>query len=139
MSPISIEDYFGPWIDHPDATPAIHANAETLLVAVNAFLEEAFADGIDLHINPATKTYISGKTLGGFRPQDATQGSAMSSHKEGRGVDVYDPHCELAEWAFKHQDRLAHYDLYIEHPSSSLRWLHCTNRAPKSHKRVFYP
>ena len=136
---ISIEDYLGVWAGHKDADAAVQANATQFLLSVNAFLEEAFADGIDMHINPRTKSYISGKTLGGFRPQDAAEGSPMSSHKTGRGVDIYDPFCELAEWAFKHQDRLVHHNLYMEHPSKTIRWLHLTNRAPGSHKRVFLP
>ena len=139
MNYILVDDYFGPWRNHPDVTDERLNNALVLLDKVNALLEEAFLDGIDLDINPATGSYVSGKTYGGFRPQDCPQGAPQSSHKQGMAVDIYDPHNTLDEWCFKHQDRLAHHNLYMESPTATPKWLHLTTRAPKSLKRVFMP
>lgn len=139
MNYILITDYFGKWLKHPDVTDTVMDNAIHLLDKVNALLEEAFADGVDLDINPITGSYVSGNTYGGFRPQDCPQGAPQSSHKTGRAVDIHDRHNILDEWCFKHQDRLMHYDLYMEHPQATPRWCHLTTRAPASGKRVFHP
>ncbi len=132
-------DYFGQWANHPDATQEVRDNADILLQAVNNLMEEAYEDGIDFKLNPATKSYVSGATYGGFRPQRCTQGAPNSSHKTGQGIDVYDYGVGFAEWCFKHQDRLQANGLYMESPSATVNWCHLTTRAPKSGKRCFLP
>lgn len=136
---ILIADYFGKWINHPDLTDKVMANAIILLDRVNPLLDAAFEDGIDLQINPLTGSFVAGNTYGGFRPQDCPQGAPQSSHKQGMAVDVFDKTNELDEWAFKNQDRLRLFDLYIEHPQATPRWCHLTTRPPGSGKRVFLP
>lgn len=133
---ITLNDYLGPWDEQ--ASPAHVANAMDLLERVNTLMDMAFEWGIDFPLNPKTQTYISGSTLGGFRPQDAKQGAALSSHKEGRGVDVYDPKTLFAGWCRRNQDKLAQCGLYMEHPSATPGWVHLTTRAPKSGNRMFY-
>ena len=136
---ILITDYFGKWREHPDATVEVVENAILLLDKVNSLLDEAFADGVDLIINHNTHSYVAGVEYGGFRPQDCKQGAPKSSHKIGKAVDIYDRNNELDEWLFKHQNRLIHYDLYMEHPQATPRWCHLSTKAPGSGKRVFMP
>lgn len=122
-----------------DWTAERQASAGRLLEAVNALMSEALGAGVMVKINPKTGSQVSGKTYGGFRPQSCTEGAPNSSHKEGSGVDVYDPAGELDVWLMKNVDRLVHYGLYIEHPSKTLGWCHLTTRAPRSGNRIFFP
>jgi hypothetical protein len=136
---ISLSDYVGPHGKSRDWNAECKANAEDLLNRVNALLPEAVADGIKLHTNPATNSFVSGQTYGGFRPQECTQGAPGSSHKKAQAVDVYDPLHKLALWCLAHLDRLEAHGLYMEHPDATLTWCHLTTRAPKSGRRAFYP
>lgn len=136
---ILLHEYFGQWLNHKDATDAVVANAEEFLSKVNSILDIAVVDGIDLRINPVTGNHISGKTYGGFRPQDCPQGAPTSSHKVGRGVDIYDPDNSLDDWLMKHQSILKTHCLYMEHPDATPRWCHLTDRSPASGKTVFKP
>lgn len=136
---ITLAQYFGPWINHSDATIVRKQNAEGLLKAVNALMEIAEADGVEFMINPSTESQVSGTQLGGFRPLLSTTGSARSSHKEGLGVDIYDPRNKIDEWCMKNLDKLEQCGIYIEHPSATETWSHWTTRRPGSGNRVFYP
>src|SRR5579885_952775 len=95
---ISTSDYFGAK-PHSDAEREL---AEDLLARVNALLVEAEDAGAKPHICPNTGTEISGSLHGagdgGFRLPDSTTGSARSSHKEARAVDVYDPSGAIDAW-----------------------------------------
>lgn len=134
---ISLVDYFGPWEDSSDATDECHQAAQEMLDKVNPLLEEAEANGVELEMNPKTGTLVSGKTYGGFRPQDCPEGAPHSSHKEGRAVDVYDPHGALDRWV---SDLiLEKFDLYREHPADTSGWCHLSDKAPGSGKRTFHP
>lgn len=134
---IFLNDYFGPWINHKDATEERKQNAEKLLECVANLLDEAFQHNIDLIDNPATGNLVSGNTYGGFRPQDCPQGASTSSHKEGQGVDIYDPKNELDNWIT--DTVLKKHGLYRESPLYTKSWCHLTTRAPKSGKRTFVP
>lgn len=134
---ITVEQYFGPWSDHPDATDERKANAVALLINVNNLLDEAAADGVTVPVNAATGSQVSGQTLGGFRPQNAAQGSPASSHKQGRGVDIYDPQNKLDAWL--DDDTLEAFGLYREAPNATKGWCHLTDRAPGSGRRTFSP
>lgn len=142
---IFMADYFGPWVGHKDATEQIKVDAYNFIEKVNALLDEAFANMIDLVDNPATGTLVSGNTYGGFRPQDCKQGAPNSSHKRGRGIDIYDPDDVLDNWI---TDKiLERHGLYREHPlttkkgykGASSSWCHLTDRAPGSGRRTFHP
>ena len=134
---ISLSDYFGPHQECEDATPERHEAAEAMLTKVNALLTEAEQFGVALEMNPSTHTLISGQTFGGFRPQSCSVGAAHSSHKEGRAVDVYDPHGSLDRWI---SDLiLEKHDLYREHPADTNGWCHLSDKAPASGKRTFHP
>lgn len=132
-------EYFGPWIKHRDVTPRRLANARGFLVKVNALKAEAERDGVVFKKNPATKSVVSGTQYGGFRPQDCPQGSPGSSHKEGTGIDFFDPDGLIDKWCMANFDKLAAHGIYIEHPDATPTWSHWTTRAPKSGKRAFYP
>jgi hypothetical protein len=134
---ILLRDYFGKWENHPDLTDARKSNAIVLLDKVNLLLDESARFDIDLIENPATGTYISGQKYGGFRPQDCPQGAPTSSHKEGHGVDIYDPHNALDNWIT--DARLEQFGLYREYPLVTRGWCHLTDRAPRSGKRTFLP
>lgn len=134
---ITAEHYFKAYADHPEITDEIRANAETLLGRVNLLLDECVSMGWEPLINPATRTYISGKQNGGWRPSDCPIGAPNSSHKTGSGVDVADGDGELD--AMITDELLSRHGLYREHPESTPGWCHLTTRAPKSGRRTFYP
>ena len=134
---ISVADYFGPHATCEDATVERKVAAADMLDKVNALLVEAEQFGVELQMNPDTGTLISGQTFGGFRPQSCTVGAAHSSHKEGRAVDIYDPHGELDRWITDLM--LEKHGLYREHPADTVGWCHLSDKAPGSGKRTFHP
>lgn len=142
---ISTDHYFGAK-PHPTDHDIL---ASDLLARVNDLRDEAERAGIPRHVCPNTGTEISGSKGGsgdgGYRLPGATTGAAMSSHKEGRAVDVYDPLDNLDEWLdqFEHgvgdNTKLAEYGLYRETPAQTPTWCHLTTRPPKSGRRTFNP
>ena len=136
---ITIEQYFGRWINHPDATPARKDNANKLLKAVSALWFAAEQSGVVFRDNPHTECCVSGETYGGFRPQSCAQGATHSSHKEGLAVDIYDPKGEVDDWCIGNLKRLEECGIYIEAPSSTAGWSHWTIHPPASGHRVFLP
>lgn len=136
---ITLTQYVGPHRSHPDWTPAREQNATRLLAACCALEVEMARGGVGFPDNPHTKSGVSGQTFGGFRPQDCPQGAPNSNHKEGRGVDRYDPRGEIDAWCMAHQDRLAAHGIWIEHASATPGWSHWQSVAPKSGNRAYYP
>lgn len=139
---IAVEEYFGAKARHPDATPIRKACAFTLLERVNALLEHAASEGAyDWPIDPDTGTNISGSKGGagdgGFRLSTATTGRPGSSHKEGEGVDVFDPENTLDAWLT--DEVLEQHGLHREHPDDTPGWCHLQTRAPGSGRRTFKP
>ena len=138
---ITVDEYYGAgqWLTHPDVTEEAMADSLVLIDKVNTVLQLAINDGVRLEVNPITGSYVSGKFhgLGGFRPRDATQGATLWSHKEGKGVDIYDLNRDLCNWCMTHQNVLAAHGLYMEHPKDTPSWCHLTTRPPKSGKTVF--
>ncbi len=134
---ISLADYFAGWPGHPDITAEHRANAEAMLILVNALLLELSTSyRVIMHINPTTGSLVSGQLNGGWRPHDCPEGAPHSSHKKGRGVDVYDPDGNID--ATITDDLLKKHGLYREHPAQTKHWCHLTDRAPGSGKRTFY-
>lgn len=136
---VSIPDYFGPWADHADVTPEVMSAAMDFLPKLNQLLQIAIDGGVDLEVNPRTKTYVSGETYGGFRPQACPIGAPASSHKLGRACDVYDPHNEIDGFIMLHQKLLVDLGLFIENPNATIHWSHISDFAPRSGLRVFTP
>jgi len=140
---ITTYDYFKAYPEHPEITGEIHENALELLRKVNALLEECIGLGWKPHVNPVTGTLISGDRNGGWRPQACTIGAPSSSHKQGRGVDIFDHLNELD--AMLTDALLEAHGLYREHPDATVNkmgphgWVHLTDRKTKSGRRTFYP
>jgi hypothetical protein len=139
---ISVEEYFGIKGKHPDCTQPRRTNAVQLLSRVNTLLMRAAEEGAYLWVeDPDTGSCISGSRGGsgdgGFRLSTATTGRPGSSHKEGQGVDVYDPDNDLDEWIT--DEILEQSGLYREHPDHTPGWCHLQTRAPGSGRRTFLP
>ena len=131
---ILISHYFGA----KPHTPEHEAAATDLLERVGNICTTL---AWDYPIDPDTGTSISGSKGGsgdgGFRLTTATTGSAKSSHKEAKAVDIYDPANLLDELIT--DALLTAYGLYREHPDSTPGWCHLTTRAPGSGRRTFKP
>ena len=136
---LSIEQYVGVHARSPDWTPKRQANARMLVLTVNAMIAVAENDGVDFPINPKTGSQISGNTFGGFRPQSCPQGAPNSNHKEGLGVDLYDPDNEIDAWMLANEDVLEKLGIWIESPSATPSWAHLQTVPPRSGRRVYMP
>lgn len=137
---IRVSEYVGVHIQSPDWTQPRRLNSVMLLDRVNRLLDFMQSEhGVEMLINPTTKSQIAGKTLGGFRPQVITppQGSPNSAHKNGEAVDIYDPLNTLDKAL--NDEILTQFDLYREHPDDTVTWCHLSTRAPRSGKRTFKP
>lgn len=143
---ITLAQYFGAKPHTPDQEYA----ANDLLRRVEALVMDYADDtGNKSHIDPDTGTEISGSKGGagdgGFRLPTATTGRQLSSHKEARGVDRYDPGDELDNWldGFEGENgrntMLEKHGLYREAPAATPGWCHLTSRAPRSGRRTFIP
>lgn len=136
---LTIADYVGKHAESPDWTPERQASAEILLDRVQSLADEMQGQGIYFPVNPYTGSRVSGKTFGGFRPQDCPEGAPSSAHKQGQAVDLYDPHGDIDAWIMANQSALERHGIYIEHPSATTGWAHWSTRAPASKRHVFYP
>ena len=137
---LTTENVIGPWGGSKDLIPQRKANIATLLVPrVNKLLGLMAADKVLPKTNPATKSIVSGQTLGGFRPQGSKVGTLLSRHKEGEAVDLFDPDNALDKWCMEHLDKLAECELWLESPNSTSGWCHLQCVPPRSGVRVFNP
>jgi len=136
---ITIEEYFGQFATHPDATAERKGNAAALLEQVNALREEAEADGVVFKTNPHTGNFISGNGHGGFRPENCPVGADHSTHKDGNAVDNYDPERTFAKWCRTHERSLAARGLYMEREEWTPVWAHLQRVPPRSGKIAFIP
>lgn len=135
MSPIdptiiTLEQYAGRYLNHPDFTPERRANAEQLLAKVNELRALAAEDGVELPVNPSTGCGVSGEGNGGFRPLECPVGAAGSTHKRGRGVDNYDPKRAFARWCYSHPAELKQRGLVMENCRWTPSWLHLQDIPP---------
>jgi len=136
---ITLDQLLGPYKGHKDVTPAVIDAATSFLSRVSLLESMAIADGVVFPVNPKTGTGVSGHANGGFRPKDCPDGAPGSPHKQGRGVDRFDPHERIDAWCMKNLDRLREVGIYIEHPEATPGWSHWTDRPPASKRIVFYP
>lgn len=127
---ITLQQYVGPWHDHADLTPVRVDNAIETVRRANLLLAQLEGAGVPLYINPYTKCMISGQTLGGFRPQAASQGAARSTHKEAQGIDLYDPQNLIDEWLDDHLDVQQDLNLWRESALHTKRWCHLQTVPP---------
>lgn len=118
MSYIGILDFFGDQFEL--ATDDGKEAARALLDKVNALLLDAEANGVDLTINPRTKTYVCGKDMG------------------GHSVDIYDPREDLDRWLT--DARLEAHGLYRDAPGGTKGWCRLTDQGRGLwEKRTFQP
>lgn len=136
---ITIAQYVGIHAASPDLTAQRMANAVALLAAVNPLLEDLLAGGIKLRTNPKTGTLISGETFGGFRPQACPIGTPGSAHKEGQGVDLFDPFGSIGAFLLARETVLHRHGLFMENPAATPTWCHVQTRKTRSGMRVFNP
>jgi hypothetical protein len=134
---VSLADYGGVWLAHPDFTPARQDAARDLCARVNALLADLEAEGVRTRANPKTGTLISGETYGGFRPQDCPIGAAGSSHKQGQGLDLFDPYGVLSGRLVMRVAMLVKHGLWMENPAATPTWCHLQTRPAKI--RIFIP
>jgi hypothetical protein len=142
---ISIRDYYGVK-SHPALTPVVQANAQRFISKVNTYIAYLITRQQLFLVSPATKTQIS-TNVGGWRKPDCPSGSPKSSHKEGRGIDLYDGlFGAIGKFILEDKEAQAkakELGLHFEHPSVTKgaisHWLHITDRAPPSGKLFFYP
>ena len=137
---ITYDEYVAKHKDSPDLTEEIKENIEKLLLPkVNKLLIYMKDWGVSLHVNPSTKSFISGVDFGGFRPQYCPIGAPKSNHKRGLAIDVYDPYNQLDLWCMNNHAILEELGLWLEHPSATNRWCHVQAVPPRSNNRVFLP
>jgi len=140
VTPITLEQYAGPYLASADFTLERRSSAIDLLAAVNAVLAMAEADGLVLNVNRSTGCLVGGNGHGGFRDQACAIGAPMSSHKVGRAVDVYDPHRELARWSLRNEERLQAAGIHgMENPQWTPTWCHWQTTLARSGRFVFIP
>ena len=124
--------------------------ASDMLTRVNELIDEAERLlAFRRAICPNTGSEVSGSKGGagdgGFRLATSTTGSAKSSHKEAKAVDIYDPGGHLDDWLDDFEQpgggntMLEEHGLYREHPNATEGWCHLTTRAPGSGRRTFNP
>jgi hypothetical protein len=80
------------------------------------------------------------KVSSGWRPGEFNRlagGAPNSAHVTCEAVDLKDSQEVLDQWLT--DAILTQFDLYREHPSKTVGWVHLTTRAPKSKKRTFLP
>lgn len=103
--------------------------------------------GFNKPIDPDTGSCISGSKGGagdgGFRLSDSATGAKLSSHKEAKAVDVFDPLNELDHMIDEYDEPdgsnsvLEQFGLYREASPHTPGWCHLTTRPPKSGRRSF--
>lgn len=134
---INVQDYFRQYQNHPEITAEMLTRAQLMLGKVNELLERAVELGWEPKKNGYTGNLIGGEKNGGWRPQNCAIGAAMSSHKQARAVDIYDPDNALD--ALIDDELLEEFGLYREHPDDTVHWCHLTDKAPGSGRRTFKP
>lgn len=131
---ISIEDYFGRWINDPEKTPEVIANAEELLKRINNLFKDT---KFNLVVTSGFRTINHNKIIGG---------AVNSLHCQGLAIDLSDSDKEIGDHLVRHIELLMMNNLYMEslqstHASNrpSARWVHLQAKAPKSGARIFLP
>lgn len=137
---ISLRDYFGPFWNRGEDTPAMRATAMQLLGAVNRTLEAALADGVALVPNPRTGSYVSGEGNGGFRGSASSVGPPGSKHRSAHAVDIHDPLRLFARWCLRNEPRLRAFGIAaIERPEWTPTWAHLQDVPVRSGSWCFVP
>lgn len=121
---LTLDNYVGVHKQSKDWNEQTKLNADDLIAKVNKLLNYAAEDGVQLKTNPKTGSFVSGETFGGFRPQNCPIGAPKSTHKIGKGVDIFDPSNALDTWCMGHQKKLEECELWMESPDATNTWCH---------------
>lgn len=136
---ITLTQYVGIHKDSADWSRPRQAAAIVLCDKVNKLMTVAMTGGIVFPVNPKTNCQISGEIYGGFRPQDCPIGAPGSSHKIGKGVDIFDIGGKFAAWCVVNKAQLATLGLYMENPKVTPGWVHLQTREVPSGNIIFNP
>jgi len=145
--PVTVDQFLGPYLKHPEVTEEKRVRIATYLVIANAALAKAEEDGVVLEINPHTGCYLAGVGNGGWRPSDCLIGAPDSAHKHEEAGDWYDtmPERVLCRWSLRNQEYLRSVGiLAMENPQwtgtlGTSSWAHWQTRPLKSGNFVFVP
>lgn len=146
MTRITLTDY---WMGRDKKYPPTEEqieNAHETVAKVNAVLEEAEADGVDL----SRKDQITGTLVSsGYRPPAVNERTAnaakKSKHLTCQGCDIQDSvDRQLASWCKKNPAILARIGLWVEDPrwtfsTNNDHWVHFQTEPPGSGSRFFAP
>lgn len=135
MIPVTVEQFFGPYLKHPGVTEEKRERAASYLVIANAGLQAAEDDGVVLQINPNTGCYIAGNGNGGWRPSDCLIGARNSAHKTEDAGDWFDPgERDLCRWSLRNREKLIEIGiLAVENAQWTPGWAHWQRRALPGH------
>lgn len=123
--PITLRDYWqGRAIKYPPGATTV-ANATALLKKVNMLLVEF---GEWRSVNSGYRPPIINALVGGAKG---------SKHQTGDAIDLEDKDGQLK--LFCSEERLASYDLYMEHGDATPTWVHLQRLPPTSGVRIFKP
>lgn len=122
-----------------DLSTEIRANAFRWCAVASDLAERLGLLGVPLYTHPSTGTPLSS----GWRPPSVNaatpNASPTSRHMTGEGGDVYDPDGLIDDYLMAHQDLLAEFGIWLEHPDYTPTWSHWQTVKPKSGNRVFRP
>lgn len=128
ISMISAEEVLMGRIKVEELSDEFKANLADLLVKLNKFRAEY---GIPMIVSS------------GYRPASMNENtpgaSKKSAHMTCQACDFKDVDGKLKEFIAKDPEILERCDLYMEHPDSTLTWVHLSNRRPGSGNRIFKP
>lgn len=136
---ITLEQYGGHYLNHPDFTEEKKLNAVDLLRRAHILTGVMEKNGVQFHINPLTGSYISGENDGGFRLQNSKTGATHSQHKNGNALDWYDPKNEMDAWLKNNEGLITAIGLWFEIDYKTPKWCHMQRVAPGSGRRFFIP
>ncbi len=129
------KDYFGKWINHPEADEQVKKNARALISKVSELLSRAGIKDITV--------------TSGFRPSDfnkSINGAKNSHHCFGNAIDIWDPQKTIGEFCSTNIEQLAELGLWVESLSRThasdrpqARWIHFQRVSPRSGSRIFLP
>lgn len=134
---ITLADYFGRVSHIADPDETVIANANELLLRVNALLQVVNDShpGIEAAMKPAVNS--------GWRPAAynavVPNAAVKSKHITGQAIDLADPDGELDDLLMNHNNLLEIAGLWMEHPLATKGWCHLQSVPPRSGNRVFYP
>jgi hypothetical protein len=120
-----------------DLSTTVRANAMRWVAVANDLADRLGLLGIALSTSPKTGTPLAS----GWRPPSVnaiTVGASKTSlHMTGQAGDLYDPDGKIDDYLMDHQDLMAEFGVWLEHPDDTPTWSHWQIVPPGSGNRVF--